>query len=86
MGIARKTIATDDVPEDRCMAELVEELKRALPPLLPRPQLKKYGWPYSDGYMANLDSVGLGPKRIRCGSRVVYLRDSLIEWLISRAR
>lgn len=65
--------------------ELVEELTAALPVLVPRSHLKKYGWPYAEGYMANLDSAGLGPKRIRCGSRVVYLRDSLIEWLANRS-
>ena len=65
--------------------ELAEQLRRESPPMVPRPQLKKYGWPYADGYMANLDSLGQGPKRIRCGSRVVYLRESLIEWLIGRS-
>jgi hypothetical protein len=71
-------------------SELVEDLKRALPVMVARSHLKRYGWPYTEGYMANIDSARntVGPKRIRCGAKVVYLRDGddgLIAWLVSRS-
>ena len=37
-------------------------------------------------YMANLDSMGQGPKgRITCGRKVAYEVGSLIKWLRDRA-
>jgi len=35
-------------------------------------------------YMANLDSIGVGPERIRIGRKVVYPVHSLVKWLKSR--
>ena len=34
--------------------------------------------------MANLDSLGKGPERIRIGRKVVYEVGALIEWLENR--
>lgn len=36
--------------------------------------------------MANLDSLGEGPPRGRCGRKVFYPVDSLVVWLEARAR
>jgi hypothetical protein len=43
------------------------------------------GGAISIGRMANLDSLGQGPERIRMGRKVVYRVDSLVEWLAARA-
>jgi len=34
--------------------------------------------------MANLDSLGRGPKMVRCGRKRGYWVDSLIEWMNKR--
>jgi len=34
--------------------------------------------------MANLDSLGEGPKRMRIGGKVAYLTEDLLEWLDNR--
>jgi|GEM_PF-3896378 len=39
----------------------------------------------SEKYMANLDSLGMGPKRFYIGRRTVYIVSDLIEWMESRA-
>jgi hypothetical protein len=40
----------------------------------------------SEKYIANLDSLGRGPKgRIRCGRKIAYSVTALVEWLESRA-
>lgn len=36
------------------------------------------------GTMANLDSEGKGPRRIKIGKKVGYLREDLIAWLKER--
>lgn len=36
------------------------------------------------GYMANLDSIGKGPKRSMLKGRICYQVDDLIEWLEQR--
>ena len=39
----------------------------------------------SEKYLANLDSQGAGPPgRIRCGRKVAYRVDKLVEWLEHR--
>jgi len=72
-------------------AEVVERLKQALPVMVARSHLKRYGWPFSAGYMANIDAdkQKASPAHIRVGSRVVYLRDGdegLIAWLLAQAK
>ena len=36
-------------------------------------------------YLANLDSLGEGPTRIRCGRKVGYPTTDLVAWLRARA-
>jgi hypothetical protein len=43
------------------------------------------GGAISEKYMANLDSLGKGPKcRIRIGRKICYPVDALVAWLESR--
>lgn len=64
---------------------LRKSLTDSLPPIVPRHGIQRYGIPYSEGYLANLDSIGQGPSgAVRIGNKVCYPRDTLIEWLISR--
>ena len=40
---------------------------------------------FMEAYMiANLDSEGKGPKRMRIGRKVAYLTEDLLEWLAAR--
>jgi hypothetical protein len=57
-------------------------LLTTLPPIVLRKNLEKHldGF-ISRGYMANLDSQGRGPKAIKSGRRVAYLREDLVAWL-----
>lgn len=66
---------------------LRKSLKDSLPPIVPRHGIQRYGIPYSEGHMANLDSRGEGPTgAVRIGNRVCYPRGLLIEWLLGRSR
>lgn len=63
----------------------LEKLQETLPPVISRNKISYYlGGLLSVGYMANLDSEGKGPKRIKIGKRCGYLREDLIDWLRSR--
>jgi hypothetical protein len=66
---------------------LRKSLENELPPLVPRHGIGRFGIPYSEGHMANLDSRGEGPAgALRIGNRVCYPRASLIAWLVSRVK
>lgn len=66
---------------------LRKNLEKSFPALVARHGIRQYGWPYSEGYMRNLDSTGRGPTgAVRCGNRVCYPKESLIAWLISRMK
>jgi hypothetical protein len=56
-------------------------------PVVARVEIERFtGGLISAKYMANLDSLGLGPPgRITCGRKVGYPAESLIEWLRDRA-
>ncbi len=63
----------------------LNKLQETLPPVISRNKISHYlGGLLSVGYMANLDSEGKGPKRIRIGKRCGYLREDLIAWLKDR--
>jgi len=64
---------------------LEEKLRETLPPVVARNKISFYlGGLLSKGYMANLDSEGRGPARVKIGKRVGYLREDLITWLLGR--
>jgi hypothetical protein len=57
-------------------------LLRTLPPVIARKDINVHlGGLISSGYLANLDSKGLGPKALKSGRRVAYLREDLVAWL-----
>lgn len=65
----------------------LSSLSSNLPPIIARKDINLYlGGLISSGYLANLDSQGRGPKAIRSGRRVAYLREDLILWLESWLR
>lgn len=61
------------------------DLLSTLPPIVPRHRIEQYlpGF-ISKGYLANLDSIGTGPRKVRIGAKVGYLREDLIAWLKGR--
>jgi predicted DNA-binding transcriptional regulator AlpA len=64
----------------------LENLVKSLPPLIARDHVEQLlGGVISAKRLANLDSLGLGPKRIRIGRKVAYKTEDLLEWLESRA-
>ncbi|TVM14162.1 hypothetical protein DPQ33_17775 [Oceanidesulfovibrio indonesiensis] len=65
----------------------LSSLLNSLPPIVARSDIEKHlGGIISRGYLENLDSEGKGPRRIRVGKRVGYLREDLVEWLEKRSR
>ena len=69
------------------MQTIFEELKTKWPSaIVARTEIGQFtGGAMSPGYLANLDSIGQGPPRIRLGRKVAYPVDTLIEWLRARA-
>jgi predicted DNA-binding transcriptional regulator AlpA len=65
---------------------VLSEIRLELPPIIARDQVYKLlGGVISGKTLANLDSDGKGPKRIRIGRKVAYKTDDLLEWLEARA-
>jgi hypothetical protein len=64
----------------------LKALAEKLPPIISRDHLEVFlGGVISTKRMANLDSLGQGPKRLRIGRKVAYRTEDLLEWLESRA-
>ena len=64
----------------------LKSLAEKLPPIISRDHLEVFlGGVISTKRMANLDSLGQGPKRLRIGRKVAYRTEDLLEWLESRA-
>jgi hypothetical protein len=58
-----------------------------LPPLISRDHVEKLlGGVVSSKTLANLDSLGDGPKRMRIGRKIVYRTEDLLDWLEARTR
>lgn len=54
--------------------------------IVARTELERFsGGLLSGKYIANLDSLGVGPPRGRCGRKIYYPVDSLIKWMLKRA-
>ena len=63
----------------------LSDLGRNLPPMIARDHVGKLlGGVISSKTLANLDSLGEGPKRMRVGRKVAYLTEDLLEWLALR--
>lgn len=63
-----------------------EHLRKNLPPIISRDHVSEIlGGVISAKTLANLDSEGKGPKRIRVGRKVIYLTDDFLKWLENRS-
>jgi hypothetical protein len=63
------------------------DLAEKLPPIIARSQIEKFlGGVISSKRLANLDSLGEGPKRMRIGRKIAYRTEDLLNWLASRAK
>ena len=61
------------------------DLAKDLPPIISRDHVEELlGGLISSKSLANLDSLGKGPKRMRIGRKVAYLAEDLLRWLESR--
>lgn len=59
----------------------------SLPPIISPDHVEKYlGGVIFQRTLANLDSVGKGPKRMQIGRKIAYLNKDLLEWLSLRAK
>jgi len=62
--------------------EQIEFLEQALPPIIARMEIERFApGLITAGTLANLDSLGKGPRQIRIGRKVGYTRPDLISWL-----
>ena len=69
----------------RAKADL-SELNEKLPPIISRDHVETLlGGVISSKHLANLDSLGKGPKRMRIGRKVAYQTDDLLKWLSERS-
>lgn len=68
-------------------AEQLAELERTLPAIISRGAVARLtGGLISPGRLANLDSEGLGPRRLIVGRKAAYTRGDFLTWLASRGR
>jgi hypothetical protein len=64
----------------------LSELNSKLPPIIAREKVGSLlGGVISPKRLANLDSLGQGPKRMRIGRKVAYLTEDLLGWLEGRS-
>jgi len=67
-------------------ATTLDGLRKSLPPMVARHDIENYlGGIVSRGHLQNLDSQGKGPKKVRIGKKIGYLREDLVDWLIARS-
>ena len=65
----------------------LKKLANDLPPVISRDHVEELlGGIISSKRLANLDSLGEGPKRIRVGRKVAYITEDLLEWLSLRTK
>lgn len=61
-------------------------LSEKLPPIISRDKIEKHlGGIITSKRIANLDSLGEGPPRIRIGRKIAYQTDLLLDWLQRRS-
>ena len=65
----------------------LSDLVPTLPPVIARDHVERLlGGIISSKSLANLDSLGVGPKRMRVGRKVAYRTEDLLEWLSNRTK
>lgn len=63
----------------------LNNLLQTLPPIISRNKINLFlGGLISKGTLQNLDSEGKGPRRIKIGRKVGYLREDFVAWLKER--
>jgi len=63
------------------------DLAEKLPVIISRDHVEELlGGVISSKSLANLDSLGKGPKRMRIGRKVAYRTEHLLDWLESRTK
>ncbi len=64
------------------------DLAEKLPPIISRDHVEKIlGGIISAKRLANLDSIGEGPKRrMRIGRKIAYRTEDLLDWLDARTK
>ena len=63
----------------------LSDLIPKLPPMISRDHVETVlGGVVSSKTLANMDSLGTGPKRMRSGRKIVYRTEDLLEWLSNR--
>ena len=56
-------------------------------PIIARTEVPTFtGGLLSSKYLANLDSLGLGPPSSRCGRKIFYPVEGLVQWMESRSK
>lgn len=81
------TVPTDERERDNAiLKERIKEALKDAPGLIPRMKAPALtGGTPSRGYLQNLDSKGLGPRRTVIGGRCYYTKSDYIDWLVSRS-
>ena len=63
------------------------ELAEKLPPIISRDHVERLlGGVISSKSLANLDSLGKGPTRMRIGRKIAYRTEDLLDWLDARTK
>jgi len=76
-----------EIGSSKTLEQKFKTLLDELPLLITRKEVSRLlGGILSPGYLANLDCLGQGPKKVRIGGKVAYLRQDLVEWLEKRAQ
>lgn len=65
---------------------IMQKLEDKLPEIVSRKAIRDFtGGIYTTAYLANMDALGTGPsEKFKIGKKVVYTKDSVIEWLKNR--
>ena len=72
---------------NKLMEMILGDLVKNLPPIISRDHIEKLlGGIISAKTLANLDSLGKGPKRMTIGRKVAYRTEHLLEWLEKRTK
>lgn len=68
------------------MQDAFSDLESSLPALIARSEVARLtGGVVNPRTLANLDSEGRGPQRVRIGKKVAYPRGPFVAWLRARA-
>jgi len=83
-------LRVDEIPNhkgEREMSDIFQDMAdRWDSELVARTQIERFtGGLLSAKYLANLDSDGMGPRRVKCGRKVGYPVNDLVKWLRDRS-